>query len=59
MTEQPLPDVVPDVVPVLAFEALDFIERVMDKPLSTWQRRIVIDTYGPGEPASGAGGGDD
>lgn len=55
MAEQPLPDV----VPVLAFEALDFVERGLDEPLSMWQRRVVIDTYGPGEPASSAGDDDD
>jgi len=46
---------VPDVVPLLAFDALDFIEQTLDVRPTDWQKRILIDQFGPGpepdEPA--------
>jgi len=41
-----------DVVPLLGFQVLDFAEQALDETLDLWQKRLMIDVYGPG-PAPG------
>ncbi|MEO3922692.1 hypothetical protein ABGB07_02235 [Micromonosporaceae bacterium B7E4] len=47
MTE-PSNEPAPDVVPLLAFQVLDFVQLVLDQPMTEWQRRLLINLYGPG-----------
>lgn len=44
-------DAVPDVVPTLAFEVIDFIQITLGEALPAWHKRVMIDTYGAGDHA--------